>query len=202
MNRSICAIALGLGAIAAVPAQATPLKVVNVGAPAINCAFQPACTITVSDSVATFAWPSTIAPPSASAKLQSRTAAAAASGVPAAGTTVYMYRVTPVSGGSTDCVTGLTLDFGPVGTFDYDKSGKPSGLFVITSGGIGNVGVKSADQTGNLVTVTFANAICNTINQGSFFFGLATKQQPAGGKALAHVNGHPDVPVTATVASH
>lgn len=30
---------------------AVPLKVVNVGAPAINCVFNPPCTVAVSDSV-------------------------------------------------------------------------------------------------------------------------------------------------------
>ena len=42
------AAALALGAAAA---RAQPLTVVEVNAPAVNCVFHPACTITVSDSV-------------------------------------------------------------------------------------------------------------------------------------------------------
>ena len=43
---AVAALALGVAA-----AHAQPLTVVEVNAPAVNCVFHPACTITVSDSV-------------------------------------------------------------------------------------------------------------------------------------------------------
>ena len=63
-------------------AQAQPLTVVEVNAPAVNCVFHPACTITVSDSVGFIPLPYLAAP--RTAFLQSRTFSGAA-GTPAAG---------------------------------------------------------------------------------------------------------------------
>lgn len=162
-------------------AQAVPLKVVNVSAPDVNCVFNKACKVTVTDTVATFSWPSIIAAPNASAKLQSRTYTGKASAgvvIPGAGKTAYVYRVIALKGGSTDCVTGLVMDFGPVAAIDYNKSGMPSDIFVITKGGLGSVGIKSADKTGNIITFTFSQGICNTVAQDSFFFGLSATKAP------------------------
>ena len=68
------------------PAQAVPLTVVNVGAPAINCVFTTAvpCTVTVSDSVGPI--------PVIGGRLQSRTFSAKP-GSAASGLTAYEYRV-------------------------------------------------------------------------------------------------------------
>lgn len=78
-------------------AQAAPLAIVNVGAPAINCVFSPtkipnasppACMVTVSDSVGTFTPPGD----SGEARLQSRTYPGTAP-APAAGDMAHVYRV-------------------------------------------------------------------------------------------------------------
>ena len=55
--------------LVAAMAAAAPLTVVNVGAPAINCKFDPSCKITVTDTTANFTLPGT----SGNAFLQSRT---------------------------------------------------------------------------------------------------------------------------------
>lgn len=184
-------------------AQAVPLKVVKVGAPAINCVFNATCTITVTDTVSKFTWPSIIAAPTASASFQSRTAngvASAVAVVPGANLHVYMYRVTALTGGSTDCVSGLVMDVGPVASLDYNNSGKPSQIFVVTMGGLGTVGIQSADQVGNTITFKFTQAICNTVAQGSYFFGFAAKTLPETVKATALVFGAPGASQATTEA--
>src|SRR5215831_12063430 len=100
--------ALALGAAAA---RAQPLTVVEVNAPAVNCVFHPACTITVSDSVGFIPLPYLAAPNTAF--LQSRTFSGAA-GTPAAGRAGYMYRISLTqAAGSGNCLGGLVLNFGP-----------------------------------------------------------------------------------------
>src|SRR6185503_6902782 len=87
------------GALTVVPALAfaAPLTVVNVGAPAVNCVFNTACTVTVNDSVGNFTPPGDNGP----GRLQSRTYPGVAP-APAAGKLAYVYRVDLTS------VLGLT----------------------------------------------------------------------------------------------
>ena len=68
-------------------AQAQVLTVVEVGAPAVNCVFNPSCTITVSDTLGFIPLPYLATPQTA--WLQSRTFTGA-SGTPGAGKTGYM----------------------------------------------------------------------------------------------------------------
>lgn len=182
-------------------AQAVPLKVVNVTAPDVNCVFNKTCKVTVTDTSATFSWPSSITA-NASATLQSRTFKGSANGVPGANKTAYLYRVIATKGGSTDCVTGLVMDFGPVSQLDYDKSGAPSDVFVITKGGLGSSGIQSADMNGNTITFKFTQGICNTVTQSSFFFGLAADTAPKSVTIQADVIAKPAVNVTARVPTH
>ena len=67
------------------PAAAQPLSVVNVGAPAVNCVFNPTCTIGVSDFVANIP----VGGIGGTARLQSRMFTGSA-GAPAAGFHGYM----------------------------------------------------------------------------------------------------------------
>src|SRR5580658_6145673 len=81
------------GCFAAVSAaQAAALSIVEVGAPAVNCAFNnagsPNCTVVVDDSVGTFTPPGD----TGTARLQSRTYPGAPA-APAAGGMAYVYRV-------------------------------------------------------------------------------------------------------------
>ena len=65
----------------------TPLKVVNVGAPAINCVFDASCTVTVTDTAAPIPIPA-----GGSNFLQSRTFMGQP-GAPANGLYAYEYRI-------------------------------------------------------------------------------------------------------------
>jgi hypothetical protein len=173
---------------AASGAQAAPLSVVDVAAPAINCVFNatpipnvppPACQVVVNDSIGVFTPPGDVG----TARLQSRTYPGTAP-APAAGDMAYVYRVdlTAVKGATAaNCVTKLALKFGPVVKLHYGPNGD-SDIFVVTAGGLGSVKIASADQVGSTITFTFASAICPGAT--SYFFGLAsTSVNPVAGKA-------------------
>src|ERR1043166_3384074 len=166
-----------------VAVRAVPLKVVNVGAPAINCVFTTAspCTVTVSDLVSNV-------PMSAggTGRLQSRTYLGLP-GSAAAGLFAYEYRLDLTNAGGTlniACIDWMTISFGPVvSVLDYDGDKKPDQLFVITSGGLGTIGIASAVQTGSNIKFTFNSPVCERGAPGkgetSFFWGLVSKQGPA-----------------------
>jgi hypothetical protein len=192
-----------LAAVSA-PAQAALLKVVNVNAPAVNCIYNTTCKITVTDSVGIIPVPGI----AGTARLQSRSFTGAA-GAPAAGKKGYMYRVDLTQAiGIVDapCVSALKLDFGPVLKFNYDNSGLPDDVFVITSGGLGSVGIASADKVGNVITFTFSSGVCAGASAGkgdtSFFFGLTSNAAPKSITAQAQVQGGPLVNVQARVPNH
>jgi hypothetical protein len=163
--------ALALGAAAA---RTQPLTVVEVNAPAVNCVFHPACTITVSDSVGFIPLPYLVAPKTAF--LQSRTFSGAA-GTPAAGKAGYMY------------------------------PNKVADVFVITSGGLGSVGVKSAERFGEVIVFDLAKPLCldggpNLANT-TFFFGLAADTPAMATSAQIFSSGNPPLySVDARVPSH
>ena len=152
-------------------AGAAPLTVVDVGAPAINCVFNVTCTVVVNDSVGNFTPPGD----SAGSRLQSRTYPGTAP-APAAGALAYVYRVDMTAAQAVtapNCVTKLTIDFGPVVKMPYSPNGLAD-VFVVTSGGLGSVVVASADQTGSNITFTFAaGGVCPGAT--SYFFGLTSK---------------------------
>ena len=156
-------------------AQAAPLTVVDVGAPAINCVFNPTCTVTVTDTPGAITLPAN----NGSGNLQSRTFDSAA-GAPAYPLHGYDYRVDMTSVKGKNCVASLRIDFGPVATLDY-KPGTPAQLYVVTSGGLGSVGVGSADLTSGILTVKFHGPVCPGVT--SYFFGLAAKGTPVDTKA-------------------
>jgi hypothetical protein len=162
-------------------AQAVPLTVVNVGAPAVNCVFNPACTVTVTDTIGNY-------PPSSgytgTPRLQSRTYVGVP-GAPAAGLTAYVYRVDFTSAtarADINCAVNLKVRFGPNARLNYGGGG-PADVFVVTTGGLGSIGLASADRTGAVVTFTFTKPVCPTNGisspgQTSFFFGMASKLAP------------------------
>lgn len=170
-------------------AEAGPLTIVNVNAPAINCVFNPSCTVVVTDSIGSFTPPGDVG----MARLQSRTYPGV-SGAPAAGLTAYVYRVdlTSVKAlSAVNCVSKLLLDIGPIAKLAYLPPSPTHGpmtadVFVVTSGGLGTIGLSSAVQTGNIVTFTFSKPVCpkgssaaaNFPGETSFFFGLAAKTTP------------------------
>lgn len=181
-------------------ASAAPLTVVNVAAPAINCVFNPSCTVTVMDTVGNY-------PPATgytgTPKLQSRTYVGAP-GTPAAGLTAYVYRVDfTAATAATDinCATNLRIRFGSVASLPYSPAG-PADVFVVTTGGLGSIGLASATKSGSVITFTFTTPVCpaNGVNAPaatSFFFGLASKGTPhatTAKSALTYGGGVVNVP--------
>ncbi len=196
----LAGLALSLG----FSAQAAPLKVVNVGAPAVNCVFDATCKVTVTDSVGPIMLPGA----SGNARLQSRTHVGK-SGAPAAGKTAYEYRLDltqAVGIVNIPCVSALRLDFGPVTSLDYDKNGALEQVFVVTSGGLGSVGLASADKVGNVITFTLAAPACAGSSPGkgdtSFFFGLAAATAPKSIVAKVLITGGAWTDVAARVPTH
>jgi hypothetical protein len=155
---------------------ATPLSLVNVSAPAINCVFNTSCTVTVNDFTS---------PVWGQGFLQSRTYQAAP-GSPAAGMWVYEYRVdlTRVVGtGAIPQVHSFAIDFGPVvNSLDFNGDGNGDQVFVVTGGGLGSVAPVSAEQTGRVITFTFNPAVAGGGSPGSgqttYFFGLVSRTAP------------------------
>lgn len=171
--------------------EAVPLKVVNVSAPAINCVFNPACTVTVNDT-------SDNIPMSTGGTgfLQSRTYPGAP-GSPAAGLYAYEYRIdlrNAVGATAISCIDWMTISFGPVvGSLNYGGDAKPDQVFVVTGGGIGTIGLASAIQTGSNIKFNFASPVCEGGAPGkgdsSFFWGLVSKTPPQFVNATLHETG-------------
>jgi hypothetical protein len=208
MMRIVQAIAGAAATFALTPmaAQAQLLAVVEVNAPAVNCVFNPSCTITVSDTLGYIPLPYLVAPKTA--WLQSRTYTGAA-GTPGAGKTGYEYRVSLTeAGGSADCLIGLVLNFGPVAKLPY-KNNQLADVFVITTGGLGTIGIKSAEQFGDVIELTFGKPLCLAggpdIKNTTFFFGLAADKAPAAAPIDAQISavGTPSIyAVEARVPTH
>ena len=171
--------------------QAVPLKVVSVGAPAINCVFNPPCTVSVSDIVSDI-------PMSAggTGRLQSRTYKGML-GSPANGLFAYEYRLdltNAIGALSIACIDWMTISFGPVvSTLDYNGDHKPDQVFVVTSGGLGTIGLSSAIQTGSNIKFKFASPVCEGGAPGkgdtTFFWGLVSKKPATTVTATLHETG-------------
>lgn len=177
-------------------AYAGSLKVVNVNAPAINCVFEATCKVIVNDSIGNL----TYTPLGNGARLQSRTFPAHA-GTPGVGKTAYLYRVDLTNGaGFTECTAGLVLNFGPVAKLPYLPNNQAD-VFVITSGGLGTVGIKDAQQTGDVIVFTFTEYLC--AGKTSYFFGLAASTAPKLTSATLFGIGNPPlVQVDVRVPQH
>lgn len=169
---------------------AAPLKVVNVAAPAINCVFNPSCTVSVQDS-------SDNIPMSTGGTgfLQSRTFVGAPGG-PAPWANIYEYRVdlrNAVGATAISCIDWMKFDFGEVSSLDFNADSRPDQVFVIIGGGIGTIGIASAIQTGNNIKFNFTSPICEGGAPGkgdsSFFWGLVSKTRPKLVSATLHEPG-------------
>ena len=182
MSKTVFASAVAAIALMSLPAQAQKLTVVEVGAPAVNCVFHPSCTITVTDSIGIIDLP--YIEKAGTAWLQSRTYTGAA-GTPGAGKTGYEYRVSLTeAAGSADCLGGLVLNFGPVAKLPYKGGGGPlADVFVITTGGLGTIGLSSAEKFVDVIVFEFSPQLClegpANIKNTTFFFGLAAAEAPA-----------------------
>lgn len=159
----------------------TPLKVVNVGAPAINCVFDPSCTVIVTDTAAPIPIPA-----GGTNFLQSRTFTGKP-GTPADGLYAYEYRIdlrNAIGITHIPCIDSMTIGFGPVvSTLDYNGDGVTGDqVYVVTGGGLGTVGLASVEKDGNTVTFNFSAPVCAGgspgSGQSSYFFGLVSTQPP------------------------
>jgi hypothetical protein len=197
-----------LGAFAALAmcplaAHAQSLKIVEVNAPAINCVFAPSCIITVSDTAGNLLLP-TLTP--GTAWLQSRTFKGQA-GTPGADTTGYEYRLSMTqTAAAAECVTGLALNFGPSKQLPY-KDNALADVYVITTGGLGTIGIKSAERFGDAIVFEFKAPLCADgppdIKRTTFFFGLAATAAPMHVNASISVIGTPPIyAVDARVPTH
>jgi hypothetical protein len=174
-------------------AEGAPLKVVNVGAPAINCIFTTAspCTIGVSDTSADVPLSG-----GGTGRLQTRTFKGLA-GSPADGLFAYEYRLNLTDAvGATNvvCIDWMSISFGPiVNTLDYDHDQRPDQVFVVTSGGVGTIGLASAVQTADTIRFRFNKPVCEASAPGngdsSFFWGLVSKSSPKDVTAILHEIG-------------
>ncbi len=159
---------------------ATPLKIVEVNAPDVNCVFNPSCTIVVTDTTDTIPIPA-----GGTNFLQSRTFTGE-TGAAAAGLYGYEYRINLINAMGVvniPCIRSLAIDFGQiVRTLDYDGDGSPDDVYIVTKGGIGSVGPTSAKVNGGRVIFDFDNPVCVGGSPGSgdssFFFGLTSPQPP------------------------
>jgi hypothetical protein len=172
-------------------APASALTVVNVNAPAINCVFNPSCSIPVTDSVGNIPVPGI----AGTARLQSRTFNGAP-GAPGAKLRGYEYRVDlsqAIGILNLPCVTALRLGFGTVAKLQYNGAGPLDDVYVVTGGGLGSVGLASATKVLSTVTFAFASPVCAGANPGAgtgtFFFGLASTKLPKPVTAQVKVQG-------------
>lgn len=96
--------------------------------------------------------------------------------------------------GAVECTVGMVLDFGPVVKLPY-KNNQPADVFVVTSGGLGNVSIKSAEQDGSIITFQFKEPLCvggaGGAGNGTFFFGLAANGAPKASTASFYGFGNP-----------
>ena len=185
-------------------ARAQSLIIAEVEAPAINCVFHPACAFTVDDSASFIPLPYLVAPNTAF--LQSRTFSGEP-GTLAAGKAGYVYRISLTqAAGTADCLGGLVLNFGPALKLPYAPD-KLADVFVITSGGLGSIGLKSAERFGEVIVFDLAKPLCleggpNLANT-TFFFGLAADTPAMATSAQIFSSGNPPLySVDARVPNH
>jgi hypothetical protein len=195
----------GVAALMMAPlaAQAQLLKVVEVNAPKINCVFQTDCVIPVTDTVGNINLPLLAAP--GTAWLQSRTFAGEA-GAPGVGTTGYEYRVSMTQASGIGCVLGLTVNFGPHKQLPYLNNALAD-VYVVTTGGLGTIGLLSAERFGDVIQFTFKSPLCAdgpaNVAKTTFFFGLAAPAAPMHVNATVFAIGDPAVfGVDARVPTH
>jgi len=163
----------------AAPDASTPLSIINVSAPAINCVFDADCTIFVEDVASSF----TLDTSSGSSFLQSRMFPRGEVGTPGAGLFGYEYRIDMremVGIGNPGCITALTVDFGPVVPLNYNGVGGTEHVYVVTSGGLGSIAPTSASQSDTGITFNFSPPVCGDFSsnqdngESTFFFGLSS----------------------------
>lgn len=183
MRRVFLTLSLGAGLALAVAGagSAAPLRVVEVDGSTVTCVFNATCLVTVTDTTGIY-------PPkpgySGKPKLISRTFVGAP-GSQAEGLTAYLYRVDFTRAhAETDvnCAENIKVKMPGLTRLKYDGETRAD-VFVISTGGVGDVGISSADKVGSTVTLTFTSEVCPvggfTGNLSSFYIGMASTFAPA-----------------------
>ena len=155
----------------------THLSIVNVNAPAINYIFDNDGTILVTDTSDDIE----LIGMEGIGFLQSRTLPVGETGTVAEGLYGYEYRIdlTEVGGIlNIACISSFRIVFGPVESLDFDGNGSNEEVYVVTTGGLGNITPTSVDVAGDTLTFNFSPGICagNAPGNGdcSFFFGVVS----------------------------
>lgn len=204
-NISILA-ALAAMTVPASAASATKLTVATVDPGAVECVFSPKCSQTPTDTMGSF--PASKAY-TGNERLQSRTYVGER-GSKAGNNTAYIYRIdfTRAVRSKADmfCAESVDIDFGPVAKLPYGPKGAMADVFVINSGGANFVGVKSAEEKKNVVSIEFASPVCPSNGglpgESTFFFGLASSKAPrADNVTVSFMFGGKDEKVPARIPS-
>lgn len=176
--------------LAPLVARAAPLKIVNVTAPPINCVFSTSCSVRVKDTREDFTLSG-----GGEGVLQTRTFKGTR-GSPADDLYAFQYRLdlTAAVGTKASCVDWISLSFGPVvSNLNFGGDDAPDHVFVITSGGIGSIGLASAIQTRDTIRFNFRSPVCSGTAAGkgtsTFFWGLVSTSDPENITALIHETG-------------
>jgi hypothetical protein len=184
--------------VAALPgARAGTLTIVDVSAPQIICVFHSDCSVPTADTTGVVGLP--YVAKAGTALMQSRTFAGAA-GAPAAGLTAYEYRLNfAQAAGNGGCIYGFVVNFGPIKKVAYQnaspKGGQLADVYVITSGSLGTVGLKSAEQDGDVITFELQAPLCLGATPSNanttYFFGMASASTPTDISAGVYGPGSP-----------
>ena len=79
------------------------------------------------------------------------------------------------------CILGFNLNFGPHKQLPYANNALAD-VYIITTGGLGTIGLKSAERTGDMISFTLASPLCADgpadVKKTTFFFGLAATAAP------------------------
>jgi len=107
--------------------------------------------------------------------------------------------------GSADCLGGLVLNFGPAFRLPF-KPNQLADVFVITGGGLGSIGLKSATRFGDVIVFELAKDLClaggPNLHNTTFFFGLVANAGSMTTAAQIFSSGNPPLSVNARVPAH
>lgn len=160
----------------AMTAPAMALNVVNTSSPAVNYVFSTDGTVTVTDMSS---------PLLNGGFLQSRIFQGEP-GSPAAGKWVYEYRLDlrcTQNALNPPYATAVNLSAGPVLSYDYNfDTVATDQVFVVTSGGMGTIGLSSANSFFGYVGFNFSapvwSATSNCNGDSSYFWGYTSSYAP------------------------
>jgi hypothetical protein len=108
--------------------------------------------------------------------------------------------------GATDCIMSFVLNFGPNKQLPF-KGNTLADVYVVTGGGLGTIGLKSATRFGDAIEFDLASPLCvngpANVKNTTFFIGLAATAAPMHVTAQITATGQqPIYGVDARVPTH